>query len=173
METLRFGENDLSANRQGKLSEAQKALLASRLKALPIMGLLMASVPLSFVVMSLITLASAGEWSQPSDPAALGLVIVILIVALLLGLAPLFLTLRSWRMQRAALEQGVVLSAEGTVEIETAGRRCLVIVSDDSGHETAFTVSRRVETAFDGCDRFRIYYTAMPRRIVAAECING
>jgi hypothetical protein len=99
-------------------------------------------------------------------------VIVILVVALLLGLVPLVLTLRSWRMQRAALEQGVVLSVEGSVDIELLGRRCLITVSENDGTKITFTAPRSVETALDDCDRYRFYYIPIPRRIVAAECVD-
>lgn len=172
MEALHFNEDDLHANRQGRLGEAQRDLLRSRVSALPVMGLLMASLPLTFVVMSLITLASAGELSHPSDPAAFGLVIAILVIAVVLGLTPLFLILRSWHTQRRALEEGVVLRVEGAVEIEVAGRRCLVTVTEGSGREITFVAPRSAETVFDGCDRYRLYYVTAFRRIVAAECVD-
>ena len=173
MEALRFTEDDLHANRQGRLGETQAALLRSRVNALPVMGLLMASLPITFVSMSLVTLASSGELSQPSDPSAFGLVIVILVIAALLGLTPLVLSLRNWRVHRQALAVGAVSSIEGIIEIEVAGRRCMVSVVPDDGAEVTFAAPRRVENAFDGCDRYRLYYVAAFRRIVAAECVDG
>ena len=173
MEALRFSEDDLRANRQGRLGDAQEALLRARLRTAPIMGLVMASLPISFVLMSLITLASAGELRQPSDPAAFAVVIVILFIALMLGLIPLLLTLRNWRLQRQVLDEGVVASFEGAVEIEVAGRRCLVTVADDRGTESTFAVPRRVESAFENCDRYRVYYLDRTRRMIAAECVDG
>lgn len=173
MQALRFTEVDLQANRQRRLGLAQADLLRSRLKGQVIIGLLMASLPISFVMMSLITLGAAGELTAPSDPTAFGLMSVILIIAALSGLVLLGFILRNWRWQLRVLNGGSVLSAAGVVDIELAGRRCWVTVIDDDGHEETFAAPRAAEAAFDGCDRFRVYYLRQPRRIVAAECIDG
>ncbi len=173
MQALRFTEADLQANRQRRLGRAQADVLRSRLKGQVVIGLLMASLPISFVMMSLITLGAAGELTAPSDPTAFGLMMVILSIAALSGLVLLGFILQNWRWQLRAFNEGSVLSAEGVVDIELAGRRCWVTVIDDDGHEETFAAPRAAETAFDGCDRFCVYYLEQPRRMVAAECIDG
>jgi hypothetical protein len=172
-EALQFTDADLAANRQGRLGEGQKALLQARLSSQPIIGLLMASVPLTFVIVSVITLFATGQWSRPSDPTALGIVVIILIIASALGLVPLFVILRRWRVSKKALAQGTVHSIEGYVEIEPSGRRTYLIVHNDVGEEVTLSLRRGADAAFVDCDRYRIYYLPVPPRVVAAECLDG
>lgn len=117
MQALRFTEADLQANRQRRLGRAQADVLRSRLKGQVVIGLLMASLPISFVMMSLITLGAAGELTAPSDPTAFGLMMVILSIAALSGLVLLGFILQNWRWQLRAFNEGSVLSAEGVVDI--------------------------------------------------------
>ena len=172
MERLQFTPDDLAANRDGRLSAAQKTRLKAQVSALPLLRLLMASLPLAFVVMSLLTIIGIDDVDSMADPAAFAVLAVVLATAAGMGLLLLFLILRRWSQSRRSVEEGVVHSVEGFVAVESDGRRPVLVVEDESGQQSLLPVQSAAVNAFQGCERYRIYYLRLPKRIVSAECLD-
>jgi hypothetical protein len=173
MTVLNFTEADLAANRQGRLSEAQKARLRARIAQTAILGLLVASLPLTFVVVSIGILTTSDQFGGSSESSSLVVVVVILIIMAALGLIPLSATLPVWRRARRALADGVVAAIDGSIDFEAIGsKRFALIVEDEAGRELQFNVKKGAHKAFDNSARYRIYFTPLLGHVVAAEQLD-
>lgn len=173
MDVLSFTEDDLAANRQGRMSETQKVRLRARIAQITIMALLVASLPLTFVVVSIGILTTSDQFSGSSDSSSLVVVVVILLMLSVMGLIPVFTLLPVWRRARRALADGVVASIDGSVDFEAIGsKRYALTVQDEAGRELQFNVKKGVHKAFDGSARYRIYFTPPLGQVVAAEQLD-
>jgi hypothetical protein len=170
MTALRFGEDDLTANRQGRLSESQKTRMGTRARMMMLLALIVGSLPLTFVIVSTLVLSSSGQFSDPDDSSALAVLIVILIIAGIAGFMPLLLALPILRRVRQTLAEGTVSWVDGYVDFEYMDRRRYrMAVQDETGNEARFAVKADATEAFDPERRYRIYYTPLLRQVVAAE----
>lgn len=173
MDALNFTDADLAANRKGRLSDGQKARVRTRLTQITILSLLVASLPLTFVAVSVGILTSSDQLGGASDSTALVVIGIILLVLFALGLVPVLTMLPLWRRARKTLADGVVASVEGMVDFEEIGRkRFALIVLDDTGRELSFKMKRDVHEAFDESARYRVYFIPLLGQVVSAEQLD-
>lgn len=172
MEALSFTEEDLIANRQGRLGEAQVERLRSRSHMLLLLGLVVASLPLTFVITSLISLSSSGQLSDPGDAGALSVALGVLAIALIMAVVPLLLMVPRWWRLRRALAEGLVQAIDGTVDFDDLDqKRYTMIIVDDAGTEQRFPIGGSAYAAFEEARRYRVYVLAQAR-VVAAEPLD-
>lgn len=173
MGVLHFTEADLIANRAGSLSEAQRVRLQSRVQKTLLFALLIAVLPLVFVVASLSNLTASGQLDNPSDPALLAVVIGVLVFAVIVGLLPLLIVLPRWLRSRKMLAKGAVLAVEGITDFDDLDqKRYTLIVVDDDERETRLPITGAAYAVFEEHQRYRVYYTPL-RQVVAAELLDG
>lgn len=172
MEALSFTEEDLIANRQGRLGEAQVERLRSRAHMLLLLGLVVASLPLTFVITSLISLSSSGQLSDPGDAGALSVALGVLAIALIMAVVPLLLMVPRWWRLRRALAEGLVQAIDGTIDFDDLDqKRYTMIIVDDAGTEQRFPIGGSAYAAFEEARRYRVYVLAQAR-VVAAEPLD-
>ncbi len=155
-ELLHFAPDDLAANRAGRLSDAQRALLRARQRDIIRPPLLTLGI--------FAALLFASRLLPTTNDGGFALVLALGGVVLALFVPP---AIRDWQDLRADLEAGEVLSVTGSA----AANEDSVLLLEVGGQ--SFRVSREVLLALDADPVYAVYYTARSRVVLAIEALDG
>jgi hypothetical protein len=152
---LNFTPEDLTANRERKLSEAQRARLQrSLLREAVLYGVAEA------VIVVILLIAISATLQESEDVPA----IILLGLALLSSIYPIYMVVR-YRATRAELTAGMVERATGRVSMD---KREGGIYRMEIGSRS-FAIRKTVREAFEDGGQYHVYYAPRTKTILSAE----
>ena len=160
METMGFDAEDISANRQGLMTERQRDVLSGKRWYWRLWSvIILVAIPL------LIGLTIADGTNRHDTPASrIGMIALIFILA---GILYAY-THSKWKKVHTDILEQRVLSVAGTVKLkkhrENYGTRYEVVVE-----KMKFPVMRRVAEAFQEEEKYCIYYVPHSKIALSAE----
>jgi hypothetical protein len=157
-DALKFTDDDLKANRGGKLSAAQRAAFARR--SIVFGGLLIVSV----IVFALAYSALPSRESDPFSPIALALMPVSLA---LIGFSLFELFGAFVKLQRDSITS---MRGKAVIEMDTSKRR---LFGKLKVGKFEMVVPKEQLVAFHEGATYIVYYTAYPKHILSAEFVSG
>lgn len=163
MAALNFTADDLDANRDGQLSEEQRA----RLYGKRIYWLLAIAGVVAFVFLinlpGVFIVFSSGDYPPPAD-----MLIFIGFILGCIGILVLLYTRSDLRAITADLQEKTVESVQGLIALETFGQDKMKVHI----HDRAFTVNNKAGLAFKNGDPYCLYYAPHSKTLLSAEWLR-